>query len=211
MKTLPSFFENRILIEDKIKPGRPFKDIDKLIKGATISNFTVTDEPILRIISSINENKEKRNNRSNYYVNVDCSCGNNLWVKTTYLLRGEHKSCVKCRAEVREGSFKSLFHMKVWNNRYNEIKRRAKDSNIPFDLTPIYLKELMDSQNNKCGITGEDIVEVSGNISLDKKDPSLGYTKGNVQWTNRKSNTMKQDLTMQQLLDWCKKVIEYNK
>lgn len=211
MKSHPSFFENRILFNEKIKQGRPSRHLSKIKSGAVFGNFTVTEESILRISEKVPPNKDRRVNRSTYYVNVDCSCGNNMWVKCTYLIEKNHKSCSKCRADVRLGAYKSLKEMKVWHTRCYQIRTSAKQQNLEFNLTPEFLKQLFIFQSGKCAITGDEIIVKKGNVSLDKIIPKLGYVTGNVQWTNKKSNIMKQDMSMDELIIWCKKVINKNR
>ena len=209
MTRLPSFFENRILLTYNSIENK--KHSLKIKEGDIYNNFIVTSEEFLNIRIPIESSNENRKTRSEWYINVDCSCGNNLWVKYGYLKTLKFKSCCKCRAIVREGKYKSLESMRVWHTRCSSIKKSAKKQNIFFDLTPLYLKELFELQENTCGITGDIILNTKGNISLDKKDPKLGYIKGNVQWTNRKSNMMKQDLSMEELIEWCEKVLIKNK
>lgn len=93
---------------------------------------------------------------------------------------------------------------------YQAAKGRAKKSDIPFDLDLEFVTELFYQQGGKCALTGEDMIPKSGRTSpsLDKMNPSLGYVRGNVQWTTWKANCIKQDMTMDELFEFCKKVIE---
>jgi hypothetical protein len=45
-------------------------------------------------------------------------------------------------------------------------------------------------------------------MSLDRINPKLGYTKGNVQFISYKANVMKQDVDIDTLLLFAKRVIE---
>ena len=45
--------------------------------------------------------------------------------------------------------------------------------------------------------------------SLDRIDSTKGYTIDNVQWVHKYINLMKHQLTQQQFIDFCKKVVEH--
>lgn len=49
---------------------------------------------------------------------------------------------------------------------------------------------------------------VNTNISIDRIDSSIGYVRGNVQFVCDVANRMKQDLSQEELLVWCKKILE---
>ena len=85
---------------------------------------------------------------------------------------------------------------------------------IQFDLDLPYLKELWESQNGKCVITGVDLnLSPSSNknyqASLDRIDSSKGYTEDNVQWIHKDVNFLKQDFSEKELLEWCQKLIDH--
>lgn len=90
-------------------------------------------------------------------------------------------------------------------------KQRSKKQGIPFDLDLEYVTNLFDKQKGLCAITGEVMVPKSKDRmspSLDKINPSKGYVKGNVQWLTWKANMIKQDLNMEELRDFCTKVLQ---
>jgi len=204
----PTFFNNRLDFSDKIKSGRPSVINCNYSANTTHGCLTITEAEPVRIFQTLSKNKENRKNRTAIYINANCSCGNNLWIKATYVKRNP-TACRACRAERRKGLFKKLpIGYKIWYSRYNELKRRARKENIEFNLNALYLKELYDKQNGICAITGEPILDIKGNLSLDKIVPSNGYVIGNVQWTNRKANMIKQDLSMDEFVEFCKLIVK---
>ncbi len=212
MKTLPAFFENRISFESKIKPGRPLVGAEKIIEGFSVGTFTVTNEPIYRIKEKINDNKEGRTHRACYYVNVDCSCGNNIWIKTTYLIARKPTACRKCRAARRKGKFKTLdVEVKLWRDKFYSLRKSAKDRNYDFNLTPEYLKALFYSQNYVCALTGQKISFELKNVSVDRIKNKEGYVIGNIQFADLKANKIKFDMEMDEFILFCHRVVDYHK
>lgn len=103
------------------------------------------------------------------------------------------------------GTIKGALHTSL-----SAAKRRSKNSNIPFDLDIEYLIDLFEKQEGKCALTGDIMIPKSGRTSpsLDRMDPTLGYVRGNVQWTTWKSNCIKQDMNMEELFIFCEKVLK---
>lgn len=82
-----------------------------------------------------------------------------------------------------------------------------------------YVWKLYEEQDKKCALTGMDISfaktkkgHATGETtaSLDRIDPSRGYTEGNVQWVHKWVNIIKWDFTQEEFLDICKMVVEHN-
>jgi len=134
------------------------------------------------------------------------------------------KQCKKCLLHLNLDLFKSnrsFFCLYCHNKSKKEIKKKYKDKNIgsaryhiqekisywkskcsiESDLTVDYLVELFHSQNERCYYSGEPIFfgarncALPNSASLDRKDPKLGYVKGNVVWSSFFINTMKGNLT----------------
>lgn len=49
---------------------------------------------------------------------------------------------------------------------------------------------------------------VNTNLSIDRIDSAKGYTRDNVQLVTMAANQMKNDLTIDELVDMCKRIIE---
>ena len=99
------------------------------------------------------------------------------------------------------------------------VKARAKEQCLDFDLTPEILFEVLNEQGHKCFYTGIELdfkVENEDTStphrllpSLDKLDPKLGYTVGNVVWCLYYVNRMKNDLNYEEFIDLCRTVIKH--
>jgi hypothetical protein len=76
------------------------------------------------------------------------------------------------------------------------------------------LLELYSSQCGRCAITGEPMTTIVGqdrivpsNISVDRIDPKLGYVNSNIQLVSCHANVAKWTLTMEELVQFCRKVV----
>jgi hypothetical protein len=83
------------------------------------------------------------------------------------------------------------------------VRQRAKQHNIPFNLTLEYLKTLPSDTCPALGLSLNWGIRTQHTTaqspSLDKINPIMGYTIGNVQWLSHKANAMKQNATPSQL------------
>ena len=97
------------------------------------------------------------------------------------------------------------------------IRQLVRKKEMRLSLTPEYYIELFYKQNGKCAISGRDMTHelgrglVNTNISIDRIDPSRGYEKGNIQLVCRQANTMKYICTKEELISWCRDIINNNK
>lgn len=90
---------------------------------------------------------------------------------------------------------------------------RAQKDGLEFSISCSDLVALYVSQEGRCAITGETLTMSCGkgrlpsNLSIDRIDSSRGYVKDNVQLATFMANTIKRDLTMDGLRDFCIKVL----
>ena len=88
-------------------------------------------------------------------------------------------------------------------------KERCKKSNNFIDLELKDLQDLWEAQEGLCALTGFQMSHVMGkgrvptNVSIDRKDSTMGYTKDNIQLVCMAVNQMKSDLEMDELLRFC--------
>lgn len=143
---------------------------------------------------------------------AQCDCGKNTrWIQG-YELTNPNRcfKCQKCAAKDR-GYKQAISNGKVGDlklTRYTKLQNSAKKRNIIFDISIEYLWSLFESQKRKCGITG-DLIENIDNASLDRIDSSQGYTKGNIQWTTYQANVSKHIMSMNELYEFCNKVLNH--
>lgn len=151
------------------------------------------------------------------YWNIECHCGNIFRLNTYEIFKSNQKSCgcifkskdYKLSHPNRKG-YKDISGI-IWS----KIKRDAKTRGIQFDLNIEDLWGLLESQNRKCKLSGisigfglEDGVNAKKNTtaSLDRIDSKKGYTIDNVQWVHKRINMMKQSLSDDDFIFFCKAV-----
>lgn len=84
-------------------------------------------------------------------------------------------------------------------------------------LSKEFLCDLYYRQKGLCAISGISMThEQSGgkcpsNISIDRIDSTKGYIEGNVQLVCSLVNTMKMQYTKEELLFWCRAIVDNNK
>ena len=106
---------------------------------------------------------------------------------------------------------------KILSNILSNARFRAKKNNLEFNLDIMFLKELFIKQEGKCAISGIELTYIIGsnkintNISIDKINPNNGYTKDNVQLASVLYNTMKYNLTMDELYESCSIILKNRK
>lgn len=137
-----------------------------------------------------------------------CECGVKTIVISEYLKNGHTQSCgcIKNKEKSKKWSGYQDISGKFWNR----LKYSAKERKLDFNLDIEYLWELYLKQNRKCALSGIDIIFATkslskdGTCSLDRKDSSMGYIKDNVQWVHKEVNKIKQDLSDDKLIYWCR-------
>lgn len=134
--------------------------------------------------------------------------------------------CTQCKECQRKRYYEE--RNRILNNDYlalkyklnaalKSAKRRCKEYNRFIDIDLDYLFYLWNKQNGKCALTGMDMTykfyegRVNSNLSIDRIDSSKGYTKDNVQLVCMVANQMKNDLSLEEFINICANVINYNK
>lgn len=167
--------------------------------------------------------KNSRDSRTHYLCQCT-KCGRHKWVNRCLLVGGQNQSCGCLEEENRKS-----FGQKCWTGYkdlsgtyFGSIRRRAKHQGYAFDITVDYVWDLFVRQDGQCVYTGYCLTmpmlgqngfapgfdtEVKY-ASLDRIDSSKGYIMGNVQWVWVKVNKVKFDLTEEEFIEICYKVVE---
>jgi len=101
---------------------------------------------------------------------------------------------------------------------FGRIARNAAARGIGFDITIEYAWGLFLEQGRRCALTGDRLVmpgQTPGPgekvASLDRVDSRCYYRPGNVQWTSLRGNLMKGDMSDDEFVSECKKVVKHSK
>lgn len=142
---------------------------------------------------------------------AQCECGNTRWFQPNELLN--ETRCFKCRSCMTSTRISTFVSNKgavgeLTIGKYNKLKKSAEKRNIPFTVTIGFLWNLYLKQNGVCAITGDKIESVK-KASLDRIDSNKGYEEHNVQWVTYQANVSKHIMNMNQLYEFCKKVLNH--
>ena len=198
--------ENQSVIEEIDISTIRKKDYVPVI-GNEYGRWTIISDKAFRYSNS---------NRITHWL-VQCQCGFKGYRRADDLVRGKVSSCNSC-SNLKKGKRMS----KHYNYRgvggisgtyLIAIRNGAKARNITFDVTKEYLWQLYLIQLKRCALSGIPIFfpETTRSLktaSLDRKDSSKGYIKGNVQWVHKHINIMKNNLSEIDFVNYCKLVIE---
>lgn len=158
----------------------------------------------------INGPEINRGNAVVWEVICDCREGSR-WIQGNELTDPNRCfQCQKCAAKER-GNIQSTNNGKIGDlskTRYTKLQNSASKRNINFNVSLEYLWNLFKTQKQICAITGDYINNIE-EASLDRIDSSKGYEENNIQWVTYQANVSKHIMTMNELYEFCKKVLNY--
>lgn len=171
--------------------------LNKIEIGSHIKHWTVLEGPIYR-------------NHTAYYK-VKCDCGKELLKLPREILDpNSYFQCASCAQ--KENKLDSMIANgmvgELTLTQYTRLKNSAEKRNYEFSVSIEYLWNLYISQDKKCNITGDSIPNIR-KASLDRINSNLGYVEGNVQWVTYRANVSKHTMTMNELYEFCKKVLNH--
>ena len=171
--------------------------LNRIEIGTHIKHWTVLEGPIYQ-------------NHTAYYK-VRCDCGKELLKLPIEILNpnGDFQ-CASCAQ--KENKIESMIANGMVGDlaltQYTRLKKSAERRNYEFSVSIKYLWDLFQEQKQICAITGDYIPNIK-EASLDRIDSSKGYIEGNVQWVTQQANLSKHIMTMKQLYEFCRKVLNH--
>lgn len=148
------------------------------------------------------------------YIKCRCLiCGHEQYVRKDQLFF-KKKRCEGCKYKAK--SIATQHKLKVQNRKqnrpfqtiFNHVCSEAGKRSIPVTITPQYIEQIYNEQNKCCAITGDPLPDIR-KASIDRIDSSKPYEIGNIQIVTKQANISKHIMTMEQLYEFCKKVIDY--
>jgi hypothetical protein len=168
----------------------------KDLTGQTFNRLTVLDKT---------DRRTRQGSGGNIYWRCSCACGKICYIAGYLLTKGKTKSCGCWRREIAKSVKTTHGHTRGYRRtkEYGMLmsaRTRAKRDGIVCD---IQIEDIIIP--DKCPLLGVPFdmhatrFKKSLSPSLDRKNPKLGYTKDNIWVISYRANTVKSDLTLQEL------------
>lgn len=146
-----------------------------------------------------------------------CTCGK-LFIACGSKIKS--KTCISCgcikkqyKTRRNKGLFKGIGDLS--GSYFRGMERNAMTREHEFSVSKEYLWQLFVDQDRKCKLSGQSIKmtptkDKEHTASLDRIDSRIGYVEENVQWVHKIINKMKQGLSDEEFIYYCKLVAGYN-
>jgi hypothetical protein len=109
--------------------------------------------------------------------------------------------------------------LSMFQKAHRAANRRALKKNLPFEISLDDIIHQYVFQSGRCFYSGLDMKISKNNeqvlhdpykMTLDCKQPDLGYVKNNVVWCTYCINSFKQKMEKEELINICYNIIKYN-
>jgi len=150
-----------------------------------------------------------------YHYICSCDCGNTTSVRRAHLVGGKIKSC-GCWQRDKNWTGHGDISGSYWGN----TQTRARLAGLEHTITIEEAWQVFLNQNRRCVMSGELLTfcrkfntegKDKQTASLDRIDSSKGYIIGNVQWLHKVVNKMKLNMSDEEYIEWCRKVVRCQK
>lgn len=162
------------------------------------------------------------------YCSFNCKSEFQKTISTKPRIFSEARKCEGCGIDYIATQKVQRFCSKGCQSRVGARRSLAKHSTLEAHLkrllnrkerkhlTVDFLTKVYELQNGLCALTGVPMTwetlngKVSTNISIDRVDSSIGYEEQNIQLVCRIVNIMKNDLSLNEFIGWCRLVEQNN-
>lgn len=157
-----------------------------------------------------------------------CSVCSHEWQAIIGNRRGNKSGCPACRKLKFRGNKNPAWtgYGELSGGRWCQIKMEATEARrsrrykshtaLPFEITIEYAWNLFLKQNRKCALSGKPLLmwgkidgKYTGTASLDRIDSSKGYVSNNVQWIDKKLQSVKTKLSDAEFIQICQDITAY--
>lgn len=158
----------------------------------------------------------RKNNKRRWLC--ECKCGKRRTLDAMSVVKGESKSCGCLHAE-RMKAMNWNGYEEISGSYWSSLQHAAIHRGHDFAISIEYAWQIFLKQDRRCALTGIPIVFAKGRkieeilplASLDRKDSSIGYIEGNVQWVYQPINYMKRNLDEHHFIHLCDLVVTHQK
>lgn len=173
--------------------GRPRRDLT----GLQIGTLIVTSSTRMT----------QQNGRWRRLWMCKCECGNTSEIEHGHLTQKLVKSCGCKRYQSGESNPLWSGHGEISGNRWDAIKRKRRNKELPFEITIEFIWDLFQKQDRKCALSGVSLsFGKTFTASLDRIDSRIGYVSGNVQWVHKDVNRMKNVYSQEYFIETCRRI-----
>jgi hypothetical protein len=143
-----------------------------------------------------------------------CECGSESKLRGNYLRYRSNgcRSCASKRRTIAKGAESKLWSGcgKISGHYWSTIVRSARKRGFEMGITVEDAWDLVLKQKHRCAFTGLGLLfGINQTASLDRIDSAKGYVSGNVQWVHKTINLMKNYLSDDEFIDWCRAVCNH--
>lgn len=141
-----------------------------------------------------------------------CDCGKEFIKNRQNIVSYQLKSC-GCKSSKLSENHTLKGYKQLTGTYWGIVVSNASRRKIEISIDIKYAYKIFTKQKGRCAITGDEIElkREKQTASLDRIDSSIGYIEGNVQWVHKDINRFKNNYTMEELLTFCQKIVNYNK
>jgi len=148
-----------------------------------------------------------------HYWNVLCTSCNKEYIRRAgQLVLGRSSGCQSCNSKERE-------KYSFWEGIEGISKQYLTKLYFRNKSVSITLQDLVDQWENQKGfcrysgiplkLVSKDSAWSKSTASIDRINSSKGYEIGNIQWVHKRINTMKNDMSEAEFLEWCEQICNY--
>ena len=145
----------------------------------------------------------------------ECECGEIKSFDYYAIIKGTTKSC-GCYHHDNVKEYNWTGYQEIPGRYWGSIVRGAKKRNIKFEISFEYAWKIYELQNKKCALSNVNIFfktknnfNIEHEASLDRIDNNKGYVEGNVQWIAKQVNYMKNRISEDKFIYFCKTINKY--
>lgn len=123
----------------------------------------------------------------------------------------DNTNCKLC-SDTANNIKKVVWHRGIRLNWLNCYRKAAARRKYTFEITADDVADIYEQQGKKCLLTGQDLIFPSMglmsliNVSIDRIDNDIGYTRHNIRLVTKEVNMMRGTYTNQEFINVCKAV-----
>ena len=117
--------------------------------------------------------------------------------------------CIECDKAASSARYRRDFPAR-FGYLLNSIRHRCKESGMECRIDIQHLLQLLEQQHGRCHYTNLELSLETGDnaVSVERRNPNIGYVVGNVVLACWRANNMKHRLTETEFIEMCRRVVQ---